>query len=522
LVLSFFFRFLLFFPAVNPSQNGYLTAFAGGQSLPLASTVNFVAGQTIANEATITLGNAGLITPGYVNIYNYQGNTDVVVDVQGYYAKNAIFGSFYYPISYPNPITGVLDNAPVRVLDTRAGSGQQGAGETLGASQTLSFLTGTSSFVPSHTLVPVGATAVVLNVTEADATASSFLTAWATGFGQPLASDVNFLANSGPVANRVIVPINLNTQTVSVYNNTGSTDVVVDLDGYFSPSPVEPTLCSPVTPALEQTVITNASPAGDPTGGTYTLTWDGVTTIPIAYNAADGVGPVPALGTILSALDGLTAASGLTFASLNATITGGPLPGSPVVVTYGTGSPPQAAAATISAITNTLTPAGTYTLTTTLLPAVFPAACPTGIYPGSVYYGLTAPARIADTRTGLYLAQTLGPLGIINIFVPPDSFGPGTGALAPAGFDGVDVNVTVTDTTASSFLTVGPSNWGFTIATLATSPTSDINWTGAGQIISNGDLIATPASIPASSITAFNYAGKADVVVDVYGYFVAL
>ena len=38
---------------------GYLTAFAAGQTVPFISTVNFIAGQTVANEATIALGDTG-------------------------------------------------------------------------------------------------------------------------------------------------------------------------------------------------------------------------------------------------------------------------------------------------------------------------------------------------------------------------------------------------------------------------------------------------------------------------------
>ena len=87
-------------------------------------------------------------------------------------------------------ITGTIH--PVRVLDTRPGSGQQGAGETLGPDSTLSFFPGTATFPGEVAAVPDDATAVVLNVTEATSTADSFLTVWATGGSQPLASNLNF------------------------------------------------------------------------------------------------------------------------------------------------------------------------------------------------------------------------------------------------------------------------------------------------------------------------------------------
>src|ERR1039457_1878863 len=139
--------------AVTPSAAGYLTAIAAGQTFPLVSTVNFIAGQTIANEATVTLGTNG-VTQGFVSILNHIGSTDVVVDVQGFYSPSFGTGngilpqSFYFPVSYPNGITGTIDNAPIRVLDTRLNSGQQGAGQTLGPNQKLTFFPATSAFVP--------------------------------------------------------------------------------------------------------------------------------------------------------------------------------------------------------------------------------------------------------------------------------------------------------------------------------------------------------------------------------------
>ena len=74
--------------AVNPTSVGYLTAFAAGQTVPFISTVNFIAGQTVANQATVALGDTGDGNYGNMTIYNFTGSTDVVVDVQGYYAPN--------------------------------------------------------------------------------------------------------------------------------------------------------------------------------------------------------------------------------------------------------------------------------------------------------------------------------------------------------------------------------------------------------------------------------------------------
>jgi hypothetical protein len=511
--------------AVNPTKAGYLTAYASGQPMPLASTVNFIAGQTIANEATITVGNTGLLNPGYIDIFNYTGSTDVVVDVQGYYSlgepdsgtpgvPDNPFQSFYYPISYDNPTIGVLDNAPVRVLDTRPGSGEQGQGETIGPDAQITFFPGTASvnYLPTGSLVPENATAVVLNLTEADNTASSYLTAWATGFGQPLASDLNWQAGNGPVANRVIVPYNPVTQTVSIFNWAGSTDVVADLDGYFAPesefgivnpllTDLEPTGC----PVHDQQTLTISATAT----GSFTLTdLAGNTTPAITI----GTGGVVTSAQVAAAL----AAIGYPDTGVTGGPNGPPSGGSDLVIDEA-GYPLAFATGTGVTLESPLL------AFSGVAPLVSASSCP-GWIPGSAYYGLTAPNRIADTRaqtTIPYALSTLGALSILDVQDPGDIGGPVTGATVPSGIDGADINATVTDTTAASYLEIFPAQGGIglTATQVTGNPASDINWT-PGEIISNGDIVAYLADFPSTSMDLFNWAGTVDVVIDVYGYFV--
>jgi hypothetical protein len=65
----------------NTTGPSWLTAYPADQTLPLASDLNWDPGVTKANMVVVKLSSAGAIT-----LYNYQGSTDVVVDVAGFYS----------------------------------------------------------------------------------------------------------------------------------------------------------------------------------------------------------------------------------------------------------------------------------------------------------------------------------------------------------------------------------------------------------------------------------------------------
>src|SRR5450759_943248 len=71
--------------AIDPTANGWLKAYGYGQPAQATSTVNFLAGETIANEATIAVGANITGWNGSIDINNFTGSTNVAVDVQGYY-----------------------------------------------------------------------------------------------------------------------------------------------------------------------------------------------------------------------------------------------------------------------------------------------------------------------------------------------------------------------------------------------------------------------------------------------------
>ncbi len=196
----------------------YLTVWPSGSSRPVASNLNFIAGQTVPNLVIARVGDSGKIS-----IYNNLGTVDVVADTQGYFAD---------PVTAPAVAPGAsyFPESPVRILDSRDGTGVPGGDMgQLGTGRTLDVQ------VTGRANVPANATAVALNVTAADSPGpDSYLTVYPTGTTQPLASNLNFVAGQ-TVANMVIAKIGAGGQ-VTLYNNLGSTVVIADVQGYFTSS----------------------------------------------------------------------------------------------------------------------------------------------------------------------------------------------------------------------------------------------------------------------------------------------
>jgi hypothetical protein len=193
--------------AVDPTVAGFLTVFPAGIAMPTVSNLNFTPGVIVANLVTVPLSTAGM-----VSIFNHAGNTNVVVDVDGYYTSTPSTNG-----------TGLYNSmSPVRAL----GNLQLGAPVAANTSVPVTVngaITG----------VPASATAVVVNVTAAHGTSASYLTVYPAGAATvPTASSVNFIAGQA-IANRVTVGVGTNGQ-IEVYNHTGTVNVDVDVDGYYS------------------------------------------------------------------------------------------------------------------------------------------------------------------------------------------------------------------------------------------------------------------------------------------------
>jgi hypothetical protein len=121
---------------------------------------------------------------------------------------------------------------PCRLFDTRSGGSNVGPRATpIGASESYTQqVTGSNG----HCVVPADATAVSMNVTTVDGTASSYLTVYpADAAAVPQASNLNWTPGAPPTPNKVDVKLSA-TGAIGIYNNVGSVNVLADVVGYYA------------------------------------------------------------------------------------------------------------------------------------------------------------------------------------------------------------------------------------------------------------------------------------------------
>jgi hypothetical protein len=115
-------------------------------------------------------------------------------------------------------------------MDTRPGGstvdGQFAGLGPIGSGQTVNL-----TVIGRGGLAPSSVNAVVLNVTATASTGAGFMTVFPTGVPRPLSSNLNVVPG-GTTPNMVIARVGAGGQ-VSIFNNTGSTQVIVDVLGWF-------------------------------------------------------------------------------------------------------------------------------------------------------------------------------------------------------------------------------------------------------------------------------------------------
>jgi len=199
---------------------------------------------------------------------------------------------------------------PARISDTRAASGFPNAGATLTAGGTEKVVVEGAGGVPTS-----GVSAVVLNVAATNETASGFLTVFPDGAAQPVVANLNTLPNTS-VSNLVTVAVGTDGD-VSIFNHAGSTDVVVDVEGYYTTTVGTTGLYDAVTPDRVFGTTTGGTPIAAGTSTAVTVT-GGTTGVPadakaVVFNLTASAGTSASFLTAFPAGSNRPTASNLNF-----------------------------------------------------------------------------------------------------------------------------------------------------------------------------------------------------------------
>jgi hypothetical protein len=189
--------------ADQAAGSGFLRAQATGATGLTTSNGNFVAGLASGTLSIVPVGADGSISVLASN------STHLVVDLMGW-----ITG----PTTAPGSDGLFVPLTPSRLYDSRAG---------VGVHPTL-----TNRVVQmAGGVVPVGASAVSMNLTADGATGAGYLTVFPADRGQPLISNLNYPAFV-PRANAGMVRLSAGGALNTFVNQT--THVIIDVNGYFT------------------------------------------------------------------------------------------------------------------------------------------------------------------------------------------------------------------------------------------------------------------------------------------------
>jgi GH25 family lysozyme M1 (1,4-beta-N-acetylmuramidase) len=407
---------------------------------------------------------APTVPPGWAGWTFWQySQTTSVPGISGNVDGNYVSGGEAMLDSLATKASGYTATAPTRVLDTR-NSAPLGAGGVV--------------TVDLSGQLPATATAAVLNVTGI-ASAPTFVTVWPNGRPRPNVSNLNLVA--GEVRpNLVTVQVGADRK-VQLYNNTGSTQVLADLAGYYATDAT-----GLYTARSPQRVLDTRSGQGapaEPLGPQGTVTLDLSAAVPASATAVtiNLTGVDATTGTFVSAWptgQQRPLVSSLNLANASAT---------PNLVTVKLGTNRS-----IDLYNNT----GQVNLIADLA----------GYYAtdAGAKFIAVAPQRLIDTRSG-------------GAAWTPVSGGGNALALSmldpvPSNATAVILNVTGIAPTAETFVAVTPR----TSATPSRPGSSNLNLV-AGQTVPNLVSVATGTN---TDVWLFNNAGAINLIADLSGYFV--
>ena len=379
-------------------------------------------------------------------------------------------------------------SAPLRLLDSRSGAGMPSRCRLGPGGRVDVAVTGVGG-VPSS-----GVGAVVLNVAGVRPATGTYLTLWPAGLPEPPTSTVNLEPGENRAA-LVVVPVGADGR-VSVANDAGHADVVIDVVGYH----------------LAGSTLLAAHAAADSPPG---LGYHPVTPARVADSRTSMPGrAVPARTALVVPVAGRAGvpAQGAVSVVVNVTVDRPSAGGYATVVP----APPTAAPATSTVNFRAgrqtanrafarLAPDGSLTVwVSTAAPVVVDVVGWFGAEQHPVALVPLAPRRVLDTR------RDKGSVGGLATFAAGavqrlDVVGRG---IVPAGATAVLATLTATRATTRTYVTAWPSGVAQPLA-------SDLN-VDRGQDVAN--LVVVPVGAD-GRISLYNRSGRLDLAMDLLGYF---
>ena len=390
--------------------------------------------------------------------------------------------SFNVPSQLPTPPTAAspapaacttyVPVAPVRVLDTRSGTG--GFSKPLGAGGVLALPVAGRSGVPTS-----GVGAVVLNVTATGATSDDWLSVYPDGQARPGVSNLNF-GKGQVVANLVTVPVV--DGKVDFYNAAGSVNVVADLVGYYTTANSGSTFVSSGPTRVLDTRSGTGTPKKQLGAGAK-----------ISLQVA-GVNGAPANVTAVAM--NVTATGASTGGWIAAYPDGQALPKTSTVnFAAGHTTPNLAIVPVVDGKVDFYNAAGTVDVLADVTGYFTSDGTGAHFYPAG-------PTRMLDTRNGTgAVKKPVGAAASIALQLAGRPPVPATGVSA------VVMNVTVTGSTSGGWVAAYPDGQG-------KPTTSTLNFT-RGLTVAN--LAITPTTN--GKIDFYNAFGTVNVIADLAGYF---
>jgi hypothetical protein len=383
---------------------------------------------------------------------------------------------------------GFVPLTPCRLVDTRAAAGMPSA---FGAPSMNGGATRSFSILSSACGIPATAAAYSLNVTVVPKAGLGYLSIWPAGQSQPVASTLNS-PNGQIAANAAIVPAGANG-AISVFVSD-STDVIIDIDGYFKAPGNTALAFYPVAPCRVADTRSGAGFSG-------------------SFGAPALMAGQTRAFPILSSSCGIPASAQAY--SLNLTAV------PPAPLGYVSVWPAGLSKPVVSTINS---PAGSIVANAALVPGgasgdidVFASDntdliidingyfAPAG-GPGALYLYPVTPCRVADTRaaagfTGAFGSPALSPNTQRNFPILSGSCG------VPAAAEAYSLNMTVVPSGPLGYLTTWPAGQSQPLASTLNSP--------------NGGIVANAAVVPAGAGGAISVfaSGSTNLIIDIDAYF---